>query len=238
MSREFACKREVELPATPEEVWQAVATTAGNSAWLFPSEIDPDGRDAAVWDPPRHFVVRQQSGDWFNALEFEIEGGDGSTTTLRYAHSGIFMDDWDTQYDAVQQHTDFYLHTLGQYLEHFEGRPATYIGGGPGGLQGPEASAAPDGFDRLKQALGLAAAPAPGDAVTVTPQGLAPFDAMIDYASPNFLGVRTGDGLYRFFGRNAFGAPVGMSIHLFGDAVDADQITQDWQTWLDSALGE
>ena len=60
---------------------------------------------------------------------------------------------------------------------------------------------------------------------------------MIDYVSPNFLGVRTGDGLYRFFGRNAFGAPVGMSIHLFGDHLDADQITADWQTWLDTALG-
>jgi hypothetical protein len=238
MSREFECKREVPLPATPEEVWRAVATAAGNAAWLFPNDIAPDGRGATVWEPPHHFAVREQSGDWFNALEFEIEGRDGSTSRLRYSHSGIFMDDWDNQYDAVQQHTDFYLHTLSEYLEHFGGRPATYIGGGPGGLQGPAASEAPDGFDRLKQALGVPADVGEGDSVTLTPAGLAPLDAVIDYVSPNFLGARTNDGLYRFFGRNAFGAPVGMSIHLFADDVDVDQITKDWKTWLDAALAE
>ncbi len=238
MSRPFECKREVTLPATPEQVWAAVATTAGNSAWLFPNEIAADGRDAAVWDPPHHFVVRQESGDWFNALDFQIEAVDGSTTRLRYAHSGIFVDDWDTQYDAVGQHTDFYLHTLSQYLEHFEGRPATYIGGGPGGLQAPAASASPDGFERFKQTLGVPATATVGQAVTITPAGLEPVDAVIDYATDNFLGVRTDDGLYRFFGRNAFGAPVGMSIHLFADDVDADQVTERWQAWLDSALGQ
>ena len=89
------------------------------------------------WDPPHHFAVRMEQGEWFNALEFVIEAREGGTSLLRYMHSGIFVDDWDTQYDAVQQHTDFYLHTLGEYLGHFNGRPATYIGGGPGGLQGP-----------------------------------------------------------------------------------------------------
>ncbi len=237
MSRPFECKREVTLPATPEQVWQAVATSAGNTAWLFPNEIAPDGADATVWDPPHHFAVRQESGDWFNALEFEIEAIDGSTTRLRYAHCGIFMDDWESQYDAVQQHTDFYLHTLGQYLEHFEGRPATYIGGGPGGLAGPAASSSPDGFDRMTQALGVPAGVTAGQSVTLTPAGLEPVDAVIDYATDHFLGARSDDGLYRFFGRNAFGGPVGLSIHLFADDVDVDQVTQSWQTWLDRTLG-
>ena len=238
MSRQFECQREVTLPATPEQAWQAVATAAGNSAWLFPNEIAADGRDAAAWDPPHHFAVREQSGDWFNALDFEIEAIDGSTTRLRYAHSGIFMDDWDNQYDAVQQHTDFYLHTLGQYLEHFEGKAATYIGGDPGGLQGPPASAEPDGFDRLKRALGLPTEVEAGQAVTLAPPGLEPVDAVIDYATDHFLGARTDDGLYRFFGRNAFGATVGMSIHLFVDDVDVVKVTDCWQAWLDGAFGQ
>ena len=80
--------------------------------------------------------------------------------------------------------------------------------------------------------------PTVGQAVTLTPAGLEPVDAVIDYATDNFLGVRTDDGLYRFFGRNAFGAPVGMSIHLFADDVDADQVTEQWQAWLDSALDQ
>jgi hypothetical protein len=238
MSKEFECKREVVLPGSPEDAWEAVATSAGNAAWLFPNDIAPDGSGATVWDPPHHFAVRTQQGDWFNALEFEIEARDGSSTTLRYSHSGIFVDDWDTQYDGVQQHTDFYLHTLAQYLEHFNGRPAAYIGGGPGGLQGPAASATPDGFRQMLGALGLSPADLEGDRVTLTPHGIEQFEGVIDYKQPNFLGVRTADGLYCFFGRNAFGSPVGMSAHLFGEGTDAEAVTGAWQGWLDSALAQ
>jgi hypothetical protein len=236
MPPEFECSREVVLPASPEEVWEAVATTAGNAAWLFPTEIEPGGGDTTAWDPPRHFAVRTEQGDWFNALEFVIEGREGGTSLLRYAHSGIFVDNWDTQYDAVHQHTDFYLHTLGQYLEHFDGRTATYIGEVPGGIQGPPTSAKPDGFQRLQQALGLGPRVAEGDSVRLTPQGLEPVDGVVDYLKPNFVGVRTGDALYRFFGRNAFGAPVGMTIHLFNGGGEPEQIKRHWQNWLDTAL--
>lgn len=234
MSGEFECRREVVLPGSPEEVWEAVATAAGNSAWLFPNEISAE--DATVWDPPDRFANRTEQGEWFNALEYEIESADGSHTTLRYAHSGIFTENWDTQYDAVQQHTDFYLHTLGQYLEHFNGRPATYIGGGPGGLQGPVQSATPDGFRRLQKALGLTPADLEGETVQLSPAGLAPMEAVIDYKQANFLGLRTDNGLYCFFGRNAFGAPVGMSAHLFGEGVDGEAVTEDWERWLASEL--
>jgi hypothetical protein len=234
MAHEFECKREVVLPGSPEDVWAAVATAAGNNAWLFTNDTDPEGPATKLWDPPHRFVVRQEHADWFNALDFQIEARDGTTTILRYAHSGIFTDDWENQYDAVGQHTDFYLHTLGQYLEHFNSQTATYVGGGPGGLQGPSSTAQPDGFDRLKQALGLRADLKVGDAVELTPDGLPALQAVVDYDQPNFLGVRTADGLYRFFGRNAFGAPVGMSIHLFVTDVDAEQVTNDWQGWLDT----
>jgi uncharacterized protein YndB with AHSA1/START domain len=238
MSREFEIRREVQLPASPEEVWEAVTTPEGNAAWLFPSP-PLEGREGATnefgstvtaWDPPHRFAVRTEGeGGWFNALEFVIEGREGSTT-LRYAHSGIFVDDWDNQYDAVGQHTDFYLHTLGQYLEHFAGRRATYVGDVPGGIQGPPASAGADGFTRLRAALGLDGEVAEGDAVTLPAGGR---EGVVDYTSANFLGIRTSDGLYRFFGRNAFGGPVGMVVHLFTDDGEADATKARWQGWLD-----
>ena len=165
MSKEFECRREVVLPVDPDRVWEAVSTPEGLLAWQFPSPIDSIRDVATVWDEPHHLSVRMEQGDWFNALEYVIEGRSGGTSVLRYMHSGIFTDDWDAQYDAVQQHTDFYLHTLGQYLEFFDGIPATYIGDVPGGLQGPPRSAEPDGFDRMKRALGLADDIAPGDKV-------------------------------------------------------------------------
>ncbi len=236
MPREFECTREVILRANPDEVWEAIATKAGNAAWLFPSEIDPSGAGATVWDPPNHFAVRQEQGDWFNALEFVIEARDGGTTLLRYAHSGIFVDDWDNQYDAVGQHTDFYLHTLSQYLQHFKGRTATYIGDVPQGIQGPPTSAAPDGFMRLRRALGLDEQVSEGAAVRLAQPAAEPLDGIVDYLRPNFVGIRTADALYCFFGRNAFGGPVGMSIHSFAHDVDAEATRQNWQRWLSAAL--
>jgi uncharacterized protein YndB with AHSA1/START domain len=241
MAREFEIAREVELPATPEQVWEAVATGEGNEAWLFPNEpieqrvgaTTPSGTTVTACDPPRHFAVQtgEKGSDWFNAVEFTIEARAGGTTTLRYVHSGVFTDDWDNQFDAVSQHTDFYLHTLGQYLEHFNGRRATFVGDVPGGITGPDASAGADGFDVLKRALSVDGA-AEGDAVRVEPDGLEPLDGVVDYVRPSFLGIRTSDGLYRFFGRNAFGGPVGMVVHAFGDSVDADATKKVWQDWL------
>jgi uncharacterized protein YndB with AHSA1/START domain len=242
MSREFEIRREVQLPATPEEVWEAVATGPGNAAWLFPHEIEPgegttmpDGTTVTAWDPPRHFAVRTEGeGGWFNALEFVIEGREGATTLLRYMHSGIFVDDWDTQYDAVSQHTDFYLHTLGQYLQYFQGRHVTFVGDVPGGINGPSASTEPDAFEVLRRELGVANGAAEGDPVRLELSGLGVLDGVVDYLRANFVGLRTGDGLYRFFGRNAFGGPVGMVVHRFGDDADAEATKQAWQSWLNA----
>jgi hypothetical protein len=236
VAREFEIRREIVVPAAPEEVWEAVATAAGNAAWLFPNEIGADRPGTTTWEPPHHFTVRHERGDWFNAVEYEIEGREGGTSLLRYAHSGIFVADWDSQFDAADAHTDFYLHTLGQYLQHFAGCAVTYIGEPSAGIQGPPTSATPDGFRRLQHALGLPAELHEGDSVRLSPAGLEAIDGVLDYVRPNFIGVRTQDALYRFFGRNAFGSPVGMSIHTFAEGVDREQSKQRWQAWLDTAL--
>jgi uncharacterized protein YndB with AHSA1/START domain len=243
MSGEFEIRREVELPANPEDVWEAVATAAGNAAWLFPGgevqgepregAVTADGSTITVWDPPNHFAVRSEAEGWFNAVEFEIEGREGGKTLLRYAHSGIFVEDWDNQYDAANQHTDFYLHTLGQYLQHFNGRRTAFVGDVPGGVAGPPASAQPDAYARLRDALGLAGEVAEGEEVDFTPAGGDPGRGVVDYLRPHFIGIRTGDGLYRFFVRSEFGGPVGVVAHVFADGVDAEQAKRAWKDWLD-----
>jgi hypothetical protein len=225
MGKEFEIRREVVLPATPEAVWEAVATGPGTASWLFPEDPGPDAKIEE--DRPHRFAVRTEGPGGFNSIEFVIEGRDGGTTLLRYVHSGVIAEEnWDDQYDAVDDHTDFYLHTLGQYLEHFSPKTATYVGGGPGGLMGPEASMTPDAFEQLKRALGVAAA---GDRVRLPVDDV---DGVVDYFKPNFLGIRSGEALYRFFGRNAYGGPVGMSVHHFGDSVDAAAAGEEWTRWL------
>jgi hypothetical protein len=130
MGKEFEIRREVELPATPEEVWEAVATGPGTASWLFPEEPGPN--DLVESDRPHRYAVRTEGeGGYFNAVEFVIEAREGGTAVLRYVHSGVFEEEgWDDQFDAVDGHTEFYLHTLGQYLEHCAPRTATYVGGG------------------------------------------------------------------------------------------------------------
>jgi len=226
MAKEFEIRREVELPATPEDVWDAVATGPGTASWLFPSEPGPN--DAVEADRPHRFAVRTEGeGGFFNALEFVIEARGGDTAVLRYVHSGIFMDDWDTMYDAASTHTDFYLHTLGQYLEHFAPKTATYVGGGPDGINGPEASIAPDAFETLKRTLG---ASGEGDRVSLPDGGGG--EGVVDYVNDKFLGVRTDDALYCFFGRYRYGGPVAVSVHHFGNGVDPDTAGDAWRDWL------
>jgi hypothetical protein len=241
MPREFEIRREVELPATPEQVWEAIATGPGNAAWLFPSEVEPrqggtnaDGSVVTVWDPPRHFAVRAEGPNgWFNAVEAIVEGREGGSTVLRWVHSGIFVDDWDNQYDSADHHTDFYLHTLGQYLRYFGGRRATYVG-----AQGPPSSTGPDAFGMLRRALGLGEDVAEGDRVRLALPGLDPMDAVVDYLAPQFIGLRTDDGLYRFFGRNAWGMPIGLGHHLFAGGVDQEKTTRAWRAWLERVLAQ
>ena len=44
MSREFEVKREIDLPAAPEDVWTAI--TAHTAAWQFPTGMEIVAGDA------------------------------------------------------------------------------------------------------------------------------------------------------------------------------------------------
>lgn len=240
MTREFEVAREIDLPCAPDDVW--VAITNATAAWMFPTGMDiapgetpPEGAPITTWDPPHRLIVRTESPDGsFNSLDYAIEARAGGTAHLRYVHSGILADEWADQYDAIGPHTDFYLHTLGQYLGHFNGRAVTYVGRPSFGINGPEAAGASDARTVLLAALGLSPEAAVGDPVHASLGDAGPIDGVIDYATAPFLGVRTGDGLYRFFGRNAFGSVVGMSAHLFVPGVDAAQREADLQAWLNA----
>lgn len=222
-NREFEIVFDTELPGTPERVWEAV--TKDTPAWMFPTDQWPAVK--TVEEYPRHLVTRMDGPDgWFNQLEHVLEPLDGGRAKLHYVHSGIFVDNWDEQYDGASKHTAFYLHTLGQYLRHFDGRPVVFTD-----VQAPPASQSPDGFVRLKKALGLEGASA-GDAVDVELDGVGRLSGEVDFSNEHFLGLRTGDALYRFFGRNSFGAPVGMTVHDFGATRDSAATAGAWGGFL------
>lgn len=235
MSREFEIRREIELPGTPEQVFDAVATGNGTAGWMFPTgegaptEVGEQfaGHTVTALQRPSHFAVRVEGEDgWFNSLDYRIERH-GNGAILRYVHSGVMTGDWDTQYDGAERHTDFYLHSLGEYLAHFSGREVTYVGAdGPADALGDEAFAA------VRSALGLRADAAAGDAVDVDLEGIGHLRGEVDYLNDMFIGVRTGDALYRFYGRGRMGMPVFAGHHLFAPDADGEAAKAAWTAWL------
>lgn len=222
-NRNFEIVCDTELPGTPERVWEAVTT--GTPAWMFPTDQWPDVK--TVKEYPTHLVSRMEGPDgWFNQLEHVLEPVDGGRARLHYVHSGIFADNWDEQYDGASRHTEFYLHTLGQYLRYFDGKPVVFTD-----IQAPAASEAPEGFARLRGALGVASAEQ-GSRVDVELDGVGKLSAEVDFSNEHFLGLRTAEAMYRFFGRNAWGAPVGMTVHDFSGAGDSEATAKAWGDFL------
>ncbi|MEV7386321.1 MULTISPECIES: SRPBCC domain-containing protein [unclassified Streptomyces] len=244
MSKEFEIVREFEVDATPAEVWEAITNGTGGYLWpMQPPEPRVGGAAAfgstvTAYDPPHHLVTRSENVGFptqsANQLEHVIEEREGGRRAwVRYVHSGIFTDDWDNQYDGASRHTDFYLHTLREYLTHFAPRPVAFAQ-----LNGPEAAQAPDAFDAVGRALGLPDDAAEGAKASVRGPGGRALDVVVDYRNPYFIGLRTDDALVRFFGRNHWGAPVGISIHDFAPDADAEANETAWQDWLNGVFSQ
>ncbi|MFE6163465.1 SRPBCC domain-containing protein [Streptomyces sp. NPDC056486] len=236
--KEFEIAREFEVDASPVEVWEALTT--GTGGWLWPMEYEPREGGAAPfggtvthWEPPHRLSGRVENpeglppGRILNKIDLAVEPRDGGRRSwIRYVHSGVLTGDRDNQYDGASRHTDFYLHTLRQYLTYFPGLAVTFTT-----LEGPAPSAAPDAFTKLGRRLGLPDDASEGARVRVDAPGES-LDAMVDFRSRLFIGLRTDTALYRFFGRNHFGAPVGISIHDFAPQADAKGTEMAWRDWL------
>lgn len=195
---------------------------------MFPADQWPAVR--VVDEYPTHLVTRMEGPDGrFNQVEHAL-CPDSDGTAMRYVHSGIFVEDWDNRYDGASKHTKFYLHTLGEYLRHFDGKPVA-----SSDIQGPEASTAPGGLGTWLSCLGVKDTEA-GSVLDLELPALGSTRVTLDFRNENVVGLRTDDALVRIFGRNAFGAPVGVSVHDFAAGADAQQNTALWQEAIESAF--
>lgn len=248
MAREFEIRKEVELAASPDRVWEAVATGPGHASWFMgPYDIEPkeggritliggpetENGTVTAWEPPVRFASRTDEAPdgSFHAFEYLIEGRDGGTTVLRFIHSGVAGDDWSDEYESMTGYGwDMYLHTLSEYLTYFPGRFATYVT-----AMGPPASAAEEAWEVVVRGLGLSVLPPAGEPVRLTPSGFDPIAGVVDYSGPAIFGVRADTGLYRFHGLAPLGMPIAVGHHVFADGeVDGLAANKAWETWLHS----
>lgn len=143
----------VEVPGTPEQVWQAVATARGLSAWYLPTELEEReggslhftlgpgmGSDGRVtrWDPPHRLAFEE---DWAALMgvepdalspltsEFVVEARSGGTCVVRVTSSGFGTGSaWERQWwDTVEPGWLPYFDNLRLYLAHFPGQEASRL---------------------------------------------------------------------------------------------------------------
>lgn len=140
---------EVEVPGSPEEVWKAIATGPGISAWFVPTRFEdgPDGKpkklistfgpgmDCAAeiteWNPPRHFAADTKDyapGAPTMATEWTVEARGGGKCIVRVVHS-LFAstDDWDGQLEGTESGWPVFFRILEIYLSKFRGQKSALI---------------------------------------------------------------------------------------------------------------
>jgi uncharacterized protein YndB with AHSA1/START domain len=195
-----AVNLDIEVPGTPEEVWEAVASGPGITAWFVPARVDgrPDGTveldfgpglgvetaRITTWDPPRRFVAEVAGeGRPTFATEWLVEARDGGTCVVRLIQSGFGSGaDWDAEYEATEAGWRLFLYNLRLYLTHFPGQPCSSVLVN-GKAAGPEDRA----FGELAAALGLPAGARVGERVAATAPGAPSLAGVVERAEPNML---------------------------------------------------
>ena len=247
-------EEEFEVHGTPEEVWQAIATGPGISAWFVPAEFEErDGKpvtmtlkfgpgmepSAAItaWDPPRMYAGQNEGwgGSPPVATEWHIEARAGGLCNLRIVHS-LFAstDEWDDQIEGAKSGWSGFLATLRVYLAHFRGQGSALMQ-----ITAPVTGAEAEAWDALTSAFGLKGMSA-GQQWT-TPAGMSPLGGVVEY-----LTEAPYDALLRLDtpgpGIAALGAVtypggqgmVAMNLYWYGDQADATAARETplWQSWF------
>jgi uncharacterized protein YndB with AHSA1/START domain len=247
---------EFEVPGTPEEVWQAIATGPGVSSWFVPAHFEErDGKPVAMklsfgpgaeprsevtaWDPPRTFAV--QSECWMPgsppmANEWTVEARAGGTCIIRIVHS-LFAstDEWDEQLEATETGWAGFLATLRIYLTHFRGLRSAIMQ-----VSAPVAGTDAEAWEALTTAVGLkgsgvgqrftapAGVPAFGGVVEHLTEE--PYDALVrlDTPAPGVAAL----GAVTYPGGQGM---VAVNFYLYGDRA-AETVAREaplWQAWIE-----
>ena len=244
---------EVEVPGSPEEVWQAIASGPGISSWFVPTELDGREGGTAVshfgpgnsmdsvakitlWDAPHRFVAETQEGPGTVATEWTVEAKAGGTCTVRVVHSWFAStDDWDGQFEGHTYGWMSFFQILRLYLAHFRGQPCV-----PVQLMATSSKPTKEAWELLVRPLGLADASV-GARVTA-PDNAPALSGLAEVVNPPEW-----PGLLLRLDKPApalahvFAMPMGGQVllpvrfYLYGNAASkiAGDVESTWQDWLD-----
>lgn len=246
MTHPFEISEQIDLDATPEQVWAAIATGPGVDSWFFGrTTIEPrlGGRctfemggevqrsTVTAWEPGRRFAYRTDDAPdgTFMAFESIIEAREGGSSTLRFVHNGLLAgDDWATEYDALRDGDPMYLRKLAAYLAHFAGRTVRQSVF----LVGPQVTDA----DRVWSVFGdLVGGPITEGRPVGFTLGTRRIEGTVEFARDRrWFGVVTADGIHTFM--HAFHSTVVCEYDGFATAGDEKTIESDTQSWLATAF--
>jgi uncharacterized protein YndB with AHSA1/START domain len=245
---------EVEVPGTPEEVWQAIATGPGISSWFVPTEFEErDGKPVAVkvnmgpgmestsavtaWEPPQKWAA--QSDGWMPGMppiahEWSVEARGGGICIVRIVQC-LFAstDDWDNQLESAAHGWPGFLRTLRIYLTHFRGQRSAIMK-----WMVPVAGTEAEAWQALTAALGLKGVSV-GERWTA-PAGVPAFSGVAEYVTQSpydaLLRVdKPGPGVAALGAVNFGGqSMVAMNFYLYGDraAGTVAHETPGWEAWF------
>jgi uncharacterized protein YndB with AHSA1/START domain len=246
---------EFEVQGTPEEVWKAIATGPGISAWFVPTTVEErDGKPVEVkvtfggmemssevteWDPPRKFT--RTAAGWLPgspliAAEWTVEARAGGTCVVRIVQS-LFAstDEWDMQLESANAGFASFLKLLQLYLAHFRGQSSAMHE-----FRAPApATDDRESWEALTASFGLKGLRV-GQRFTA-PAGVPPLSGVVEYVTQDPF-----DALLRIEqpapGVAALGiagypgtlSMVGMNLYLYGDRAP-DTLSREmprWESWF------
>ena len=245
---------DIEVPGTPEEVWEAIATGPGISAWFVPAQFEEEGgKPVAVtldfgpamdsrsvvtaWNPPRLFA--REGAGWAPgsppiATEFSVEARAGGICVVRVVQS-LFSstDDWDAQLTGAEEGWPGIARVLRLYLTHFRGQRSAIMQ-----IMSPVPGTAAEAWETLTAALGLHGARV-GDRCAAQ-AGVPALGGVVEYISDSPYGALVrldtpGPGTAAF-GTIKFGSMVmaTLTFYMYGEqaAENVTRYTPLWQAWM------
>jgi uncharacterized protein YndB with AHSA1/START domain len=247
MGHPFEITKGFDVEATAEQAWDAIATGPGMDSWFMGrNTVEPRQGGTATWsigdytamstvttwEPPSRFGFTQEPAPdgSFHRFDYTISAKTDGGVSVRYEHTGMLGDDWEAEYEAMQEGDPAYVFKLHQYLTYFAGRYGFSVE-----AFGPEIADRERAMAVYRSILGLAEDVQVDAPVKVELEGVGSIDGSVDFLSPSFIGVLTPDAILRFIW--AFDGRSYIGHHLFAGGVDQAEAERAWGDWLTRTFG-